>query len=277
MYTSLKFNIITAALLVSGLFGSSVALAQPSPAQLVEQLQRAGADYLSNIDRVAITVEHDFVGEETSYYTKEIIDGHPVLVPDDEDDYEMIGWVGYGSPEIVAFVGGASSISTERVDGKAMYRILVDDPAVFEQLDMNSDFADDFDDEVEAEIKSAVAWLGQDDMLFYRMEFTMANEQGAEFTMNMYMEDYQTFNGMPIAMSTRMEIEGWQNMVSDEEMAEGMEAMQQMMKELENMPEAQREMIMQQMGPQIEQFKQMMDGDGPTGMTMRITNVAINP
>lgn len=158
-----------------------------------------------------------------------------------------------------------------------MHKVVVDDPAVFDQLDMDTGIGDEFDDEEDAEIKEATAWIGQDDMLFYRMKFVMENSEGNSFTINMFMEDYETFNGMPIAMKTRIEIDGWQDMISDEEMAEGMAAMEELMRELENMPVAQRDMIMQQMGPQIEQFQQMMAGEGPGGMTMRITNVQVNP
>jgi len=276
MKKQLQYLLICTILLLGTALLSTTALAQPSPSQLADQVEQANNEYLRNIERVAITVEHDFIGSTTSYYTKDTVDGRAVLLPEDEDDSEIIGHMGFGTAETRRFITGASSITSENLNGRSVYKIFVDDPEVFEEMQMEEGFEQDFEDE-EMDVKSATVWMGQDDYLVYKMEYVMENQEGTSFSMNIHMDDYDTFNGMPLAMTTRMEVEGWQDMMPEEDQAEAMAAMEEMMKELEDMPPAQRDMIMEQMGPQMEQYKRMMEGEESTVMTLTITNVLVNP
>jgi hypothetical protein len=257
------------------LFSSSLpATAQPGASQLADEIERANASYLSGVERVSVTIEGDMFGSVTSHYVKAERDGVPYLRAED-DEYEFAGNMSFNNPYIRTFITGASSITNDNLNGRDMYRVYVDDPSVFDLMEQQLDFEEEFEDEME--FRSATAWIGQDDYLIYRMEYEVDADTDGDVRVVMIMEDYQSFDGLPFAMKTTLEMHGWRNLVGDEEFAEGMEAMEEMLKELENLPEAQREMIMKQMGPQLEQYKQMMEGDGPSSMVLRVVDVQVNP
>ncbi len=272
-----SFKIIFLNITLSGLlllFLGITVHAQPSPSDLADQIEEAHTRYLSNIETLTITYESEMIGSQTVRYTKQMEDGLPVLKPDNGDDEDPFSISGNNSKEMRAFVTGASSITNDTYNGKSVYRIFVDDPQVFEDMQFDPEFDDEFDDD-NWETSKATAWIGRDDFLIYRMEFDV-NESGNTMKVIMKMDDYQTFEGMPVPMLTEMEIEGLENMMSDEEYEEARQAMEELERELENLPEAQREMIKEQMAPQIERFEQMMAGEGAGAMKTRVTDVRVN-
>lgn len=265
--------------LVLMLLFPALLLAQPSASQLISDIQRANAGYLSGVNTLSFVPAIEGMGfmmQERETFRKVTENGHPRLVGDEEnDDISVIGLLNLSAADIATLVNGAARIGTETRDGSRMITLLIDDPAVIETL---GEPMQDPGDEADIENFSFVTmklWLGASDHLLYHIESIMENEDGQQLEMHFSLEEYERHSGLPLPGRVSITMRGLAAMMDGDEMAEARREMEEVMRELENLPEAQRNMIMQQMGSQLEQFERMMEAD-ETGFTITVQDVRVN-
>lgn len=77
----------------------------------------------------------------------------------------------------------------------------------------------------------------------------------------MRMKDYRNIDGLMIPFRTTITVHGLSDYLSDAEREEAMAALEELEKELEQMPAEQRNMLEQMMGGQLDQLRQMLADD----------------
>ena len=262
------------------------AAAQPSPADLADRLEQAQQEHLRQIDRLQITnriTSAMFDGGETvTVMVKTQRDGRYVLVPEDPDDfYDEDDITGFADEIYIEMIRNAGSIESDIWHGYQVYRITVDDPdflASFDGMDpLDEPMHDGFDDEdgfMEDSVpESLTLWVDRSEMLIRGVAFSFGD---GGVTANYRFTDYQVFSGLPVPMVTEIEIEGLDKLISEEELAEARQAMKQMEAQLEQMPEAQRDMIRQQIQPQIERLEQMLQSGDMGKARVEVVDVVVN-
>ena len=260
--------------------------AQPSPSDLADRLAQAQQEHIRQIDRLQITnriTAGMFDGQETTTtFVKVERDGRHVLDPVETDDFfdddEITGFTG----EIyIEMVRNASSVVQETHDGHRVYRVTIDDPEFLAGLEgvdpLDEPVYDDFDDEdafMDDQVPESVTlWVDRSDLLIRAVRFSFS-EEGV--TVNYRFGDYRTYSGLPVPMVTEVHIEGLDQLFSEEELTEAREAMRQMEAQLEQMPEAQREMIRQQLLPQLERLEQMLESGDMGKARIEVMDVKVN-
>jgi hypothetical protein len=264
---------------------TQTAAAQPSPSDLADRLAQAQQEHIRQIDRLQITnriTAGMFDGQETTTtFVKARRDGRYVLEPEEKDDF-------YDDDEITGFTGeiyiemirNASEIAEETRDGHRVYRITIDDPEFLAGLDgldaidepMYDEFDDDgfMDDQVP---ETVILWVDRSELVMRAVQFSFG-EGGV--AVNYRFTDYMTYSGLPVPMVTEVHVEGLENMISEEELAEAREAMRQMEAQLEQMPEAQRDMIRRQIQPQMERLEQMLQSGDMGRARIEVVDVQVN-
>jgi len=259
-------------------FAVSMALiAQPSPAELASEIESKNQDRLTGIDNLEMTVKmmvgDSEMDETTTRYITTTRDGRKILVVDTEDEFyednEMIEGMFDGSFE--ELVRGAESVENDRVDGRAAYKLVIRDRELLNDLQES-----EFDaDEADIEINYATLWIDSDMLVPVKMRYSK-DEDESGLVIEIRMEDYETYSGLPIARKMTIEMEGIDTMFTEEEIVEARQAMQEMREQLDQMPRAQREMIEEQMAGQMEQFEQILESGGAGSTTMMVTDVRVN-
>ena len=275
---ALMLLILTLALMVRP---SAPANAQPGASELADRLERVTAERIQGIDRLQITnriISGMFEGEETtSHFVKVRRNGKYVLESIDHDEMYDTGELSGFSDEIFAeMIRNASVIAHDTFEGHRVYRIVVDDADYLKQWDGYADWVDDeYDDEYEDESvpESVTLWLDRDELLVRQLFFEFAGE---EVAIRYRFSDYQYHSGLPIPMVTEFEVEGLDQLVSEEDIAEARRAMREMEQQLEHLPEAQREMIMQHMQPQMERFEKMIESGDMGKARIEVIDVVVN-
>lgn len=257
-----------------------IATAQPSPAQLADRLDKLNQERIERIDRLQITnkiTSGMYDGEETiSRFEKTMRDGIYVLEPVDDDYLYDAGELAGMADDIYSkMIRNASRIEHSRFNGHDVYKITVDDPDFLSSLhildSMDETIGDEFDDDPVPE--SFTLLLDRDALLMRHASFQYA---GDGVSMSFLFSDYEFFSGLPIPMVTEMEVRGLDQLVSEEEIAEARKAMQEMEQQLEQMPEAQREMIRQQLLPHMKQFESILESGEPMRSRIQVIDVKVN-
>lgn len=253
--------------------------AQPSATQLLNDIKRANAAYLSGIETVSFVSAIESFGytmQDRETFRKVTEGGHPKLIGEVEgDDIAMLGLLNLSADELTTLVNGASAIGTDRHDGRRMITLFVDNPDIIQSFGDPLPETDGDDDLEDFAFVSMMLWLGADDHLLYHVSSTLENNEGQQMEVGITLSGYTRHSGLPLPGQIEIVIKGLGAMMDSEEMAEARREIEEVMRELENLPEAQRNMIMSQMGAQLEQFEQMMEG-GDTSFTMQIQDVRIN-
>ncbi|MGF1668802.1 MAG: hypothetical protein ACFCU6_00025 [Balneolaceae bacterium] len=258
----------------------NVSEAQPAANNLAAEIEKANLERISQIEQITIVsemVEGGFGEQESSNtYVKIVRDGKPVLTVKDDEE-EIMGQVtGLHDEIMVNMVANSSSIQSDLLDGRNCYLIEVDDAEFLQSL-MEFDSFFDEEDEMETQHESVKIWLDTEELLPYKVKFQSRMAEGNLVTMNIQMSDYQFYKGFPVAHNTIFEIEGMDAMISPEDFEEARQNLEELDKQLESMPEAQREMIMRQMQPQIDRMRAMVEqgGIGVVNMHIRVKDVIV--
>lgn len=257
------------------LIGSVSAICQPSPNQLADQMFEINQQRLSNIQNLAITMKMDLAGfenETTTHYVKTESDGSAILVLDDgsdEPDSELFEGVYDGSVEEI--IRSGESVSNDRLAGKNVFKVIINDRELLNRLSENEFDGHDADFEIER----AILWIDPNELLPLKMTYDQFAD-GSGVTVEITMEDYRSYSGLPVAHHMTMTMEGIDNMFSDEEIAEARDAMRQLEEQLASMSSAQREMIESQMSGQIERFEKMIESGSGGSTLMEVLDVRVN-
>lgn len=262
---------------------STQGIAQPSAAQLADRLDQVNLERIQNIDQLQITnviTSGMMEGLETvTNYEKVQRDGRDVLEAVDSDNtYEMGEMTGYFDEMMGEMVRHAGSVEEENYDGHSVYRIEIDDREFLSSFADDERITGDEFEELDEDFapESVVLLIDSDELIIYRATFYQQSSQGDAITMHISLSEYEDFSGLPIPRVVDLEIEGLDQMISEEELAEAREALREMESQLEQMPEAQRNMIEQQLRPQIEQFEQLVQQGEIGNMRVEVTDVVVN-
>lgn len=164
----------------------------------------------------------------------------------------------------------ARLVDRETVDGAAAFHIRADDLNHTERSDGQ-----------EITIQSMSIWIHADRYVPLRMKTDGVSKEGKEsraFTIERHDTDYRTVPGSSLyePYRTVMRVAGVMN---DEQQAEMQQAQQKIAEfelQMQQMPESQRRMIMERMGPQMEMMKKMASGGGIEMETV-VQNIQCNP
>lgn len=271
----LKISLIFVVLILS--FNTGAAIAQPSAERIAEEMTTKYEESLSQIETLSMTIEVNeggLIPEMTTRYVKKTNEnGTPYLDIENGDDMEMDFSAMAGSvDQMVDLIRGAESITEESIDGIDTYKIYVNDSELLKSLDQSEMEMED----MEIVFDAATIWIEISTMNVRKIFMEQTVDGDKNMSMDMSLDDYQTFSGYPVPMSMTMKIGGMSSQFSEEEIAEAREAMREMEKQLSQMPEAQRDAIERQIKPQMEQFERMLEtGEGMT-MNITVTDVKVN-
>jgi len=215
--------------------------------------------------------------EATSYFEKEIVNGHPVFRMRDSD----MGGLSFSLGDEDVGVGDlflwgdqliehGRYVGSEQMGASRVHVLAVDD---LTQLRVARPTTPE---DLEFEPKSARIYVDAALMVPRRMEYTgdaRTDAGPAEVTVQVDMENYLPIEGLLIPYRTVVNIAGLGAAIDPEMRAE----FEEMQRQLDALPPDEREMMERMLGPQMDQIRQMMEGGGDS-MTLEITvlDVAIN-
>ncbi len=250
--------------------------AQPGNETLAQRIEAAHARHLEQIERLTVVAEMEggMVPDmqTTSRYVKVEEDGRAVLRAVEQDDRDAMNLAGIHDGTLPEMVRHAKSIRADRLDGRAVFVVEIDDAEFLESLD-DLHIEDDLDED-ELLPKHATIWLDTSDYTPHQLAFVQRNPQGDELTFEIKLSDYQVHRGLPIAHRMEIAIQGLDQMITPDELAQARQQMAQMEEQLAMLPAEQRAMIQQQLAPQLEQLEQMMTSGGAT-MHVRVVDVQV--
>lgn len=261
-------------------FAAAVApptLSAQSVAQVVERMYEV-AERADGVDDY--TVSQTMMAFSTkTYFEKEMVEGRPVFRARTTSASGMnmsLGNenTGYGDvfefgPELIEH---GRYVGRESIDGRETHVLAIDDLSALDLEPPSSP-----DESMDFEPKSGQVYVDGELWVPRRMAFegvaTMEGGETHDVTFRIDLMDVRDIQGLLIPHRTMITIDGFEAMV-DPEMQQQLAEMEE---QLANLPESQRAMVEQMLGPQIEQIKNMMSGDGgPMTMEIVVTDVAVN-
>lgn len=253
--------------------------AQPNPDRLADMMAEKNSSYLANIDRISISMEMDGlpIGAMSTMLEKRTENGFSWLaVTSDDSDFDSGINSGLMDDQAIKLVRAAESVTEETFAGVRTYKLTVSDPEVLQGImEQNMDFGMD-EDMFEFTPERITMWIDREMLVPRKVYFEQRGGDGNPMNVEMVMDEYQIHDGLPIAHSVQLSIEGLENQFSESELQEARRMMEQMESQLQNMPESQRAMIQDQLRPQLERFEEMLNSGGMS-MVMRIRDVQVNP
>ena len=251
-----------------------LAISAPAAAQDAKQvLQEAMEHYeqrMADVDN--FTVVQDVMGYEmTNYFEKRIVDGHPVFVMKDMTGDEMED-MGMLYSQFMEIADHATIEGTETVDGKACYAVHVADMSV---VDWDPQMGEE---DADFRPKSGTFYIDRDDSLLRKMVIDAEAEREGRtvpVAMEMMLQDYREVDGFIHPFLTQMKISGFEGGMSEEEMAEARESLEEIKKQMEEMDAAQRKMMESMMKGQIERLEEMVES-GEINFTIKVKELRVN-
>lgn len=259
------------------LFFTCTAFAQPGASELADEVLRLNSERLKNIDVLVITTEAEeggFIPGSVTRYSKTERDGYAFLEPVQDESEAGSGMLdGLFDDQMSSVIREADSVTEEQLSGYSVYKVVINDKEKLNEL-MSDDF--EFEEE-QADIKQVTLWLDKEELISRKIYIEQENSEGAEVNMEVLMENFQNYSGLPIAHTVHFFLEGLDEQFSEEDKEEARRAMEEMEDQLKGMPEVQRKMIEERLKPQMEQFRMMLDGEEVGKMSFRVVDVQVNP
>jgi len=251
-----------------------------SGASLMRNALEAQADRLSGIENVTITQE--VMGMETSVrMEKSVVDGTPVLLPVSVTVMGMTqpipaddAQADWANPFQEAWVERAEVVGQENMGGHTVHHLAIND---FSDLDLP---AMPGSEEAQGEMvpTSIEFWIDADDFVTRKvavnMTATRPDGTTSDINMEMWMEDYRTVDGYLHPWVTRTVTQGLAESM-DVDQAEARAQLEELKAQMDNMPEAQKNMLGAVLESQIQQLEAMLGGGGME-FTITVTSVVVN-
>lgn len=260
-------------------FGLALALSVPGPAsaqtpaeivdRMVDTFER-GAVSVQNY-----TVVQDVMGFRSElYYEREVQDGRPVFAlkqsntagfaADLDDDLGVADLYAL-APELAehARYGG-----TEQVDGTEAHVLLIDDLQVLDLVPAQPSEDAEFRPRTGRILIDGALWVPR------RMEFAGDLDTGdrvVEVTSVIDLLDYRSEQGLLLPHRTLVRMEGLGAAIDPDMRAE----LDQMRRQLEELPAAQRAMVEEMFRGQIEQMEALLSGGDDAAMTVEVAVVEV--
>jgi hypothetical protein len=240
-----------------------------SVADIVDGMYASYERQASGVDNYTL-VQRAMGVDITNYFEKELLDGKPVFR---QKSAGMQGFsfgmgaedIGQGDVVVLGpqLVEHGRYAGTEQLDGRTVHVIAVDDVSA---LDINQPTTPD---NMKFEAKTARFYVDDAMMVPRRMEIAgdATTDGGVHaVTLQMNLLDYGDEGGLLIPHRAVMELQGLAAMIDPEMRAQ----FEEMQRQLAALPPDQRAMMERMLGPQMEQMRKMMSGEGD-GMTIEVT------
>lgn len=196
----------------------------------------------------------------TTYYKKAWDNGRPYFktksnLHQEETASSSSSW-NFFSPEKYSEIKRSSTYDgMATIEGHQVHIIHIDNPEVM---------MDEFDDTGHVEeIKDFRLYIDPGNWVIRKVEFNVHFNADDGVTRDGEVQvtesDFRNIEGMLVPYKTEIIYSGLS--LTDEQRREAEEGLLEMEKELENMPEAQRQMIEQMMGSKLEQYRKMIEED----------------
>ncbi len=273
-----EYIICLPVIMVLSISGNLVS-AQPTPEELAGCVVEVTQERIQHIDRLTLTntiVSGVFEGQETTnVLEKKEHNGRYDLIAVETDGFletSETGGFSHGIYDDV--IRHARSVEHDTYEGHPVYRVYVDDQ---EFLSSMATIDELMDDNMEpsgqpVSVESFTFFLDREDLVMHHGTFDYKGSLQIHYTLS----DYQWHSGLPVPMVTEIAFEGLGDMFTEEELAEARQALQMMEERLDAMPDAQREMIKQQFGDQLEQYKLILESGDIEDMRVEVTELVIN-
>lgn len=159
-------------------------------------------------------------------------------------------------PEMREYADKAELVGTEKIDGREAFHLRAENLNLTQEADGQT-----------FTINTVDSWIDTQEYVPLRMLLTgVATERGESRPIEMEKRDLDYRNvpdsDMYESYHQVMRIGGMMTAEQQAQMAEAQKQMADMEQQLAQMPASQRDMIMRQMGPQMEMMKSMASGDG---------------
>ncbi|HSQ69135.1 MAG TPA: hypothetical protein VLM41_03550 [Steroidobacteraceae bacterium] len=172
--------------------------------------------------------------------------------------------------DIEEFARRAKLVGQESVDGREAFHLVADGLNRTQQADGQ-----------EFTLNTINLWVDTREYVPLRMKIDGVAKSASEsrpITIEKFDSDYRTVPGSTMYEPYRqvMRLSGMLDAAQRAEMADAQKQFAEMEQQLQQMPPAQRQMVMQQMGPQMAMMKQMASGGG-FEMTTEVQQIVVNP
>ncbi len=258
---------------------------RPADAQSAAQIVQTAIDrYTSRLEGIrSYTVVQDIMGMETTTYYSRVEGSHPPvfdskvivagqdlskLTPSQEEQARSPNLYEY-YPELAK---RASLKGSASVDGHDTYVVEVTDLSGIPIWQQSASEGQGF------EPKSMTIYMDKEQYLARRVRIegnAEMNGKKSDVTMVMDMGDYRDVQGLLYPFHMSMNMHGMENSMTPEERAEAQQSLDQLQKQMKDMPEAQRKMMEKMMGGQMENLKKMLAGGGMQ-MEVVVKDVKVN-
>lgn len=261
-------RIMRTALLATVAFAAFVpAASAQSASEIIDRMMSEYAQRAEGIDNYTI-VQETMGMTMNSYFVKEMIDGHPIFRM---QNTTVAGMSTGGQPgnDLDDFYAMADELKA-----RASYegRQTIDGVDVH-VLDMGSleglGFGETDTEEMDFKPRRGTIYLDVNTYAPRRFEMDgeMTNSEGVHQVSSVVsLDDYREIEGMLFPFRTTVSFDGLGPAIDEETRAQ----FEEMKKELENMPAAQRRMVESMMADRFPDFEAMMSGES-SGMTIGVT------
>jgi hypothetical protein len=223
--------------------------------EILEDLRENYEASIKGIEDFVVVAE-----QHTTYYKKAWDNDRPYFKTKSKLKKEKTGsatnsWSIYSPEKFSEIVNNASYYGMVNIEGHTVHVIHIDNPELM---------MDEFDDSGYVEdIKDFRLYIDPGDWVIRKVEFNVLikSDDGVqrEGEVQVIENDFRNIEGMMIPYKTEIIYTGLA--LTDEQRREAEEGLVEMEKELENMPDVQRQTLEQMMGSKIELYRKMIEED----------------
>ncbi|NIO31908.1 MAG: hypothetical protein GTN75_09000 [Gemmatimonadetes bacterium] len=246
------------------------AAAGQSAADVLETAMARFEDRMSGIDNY--TVVMDVMGfEATNYFEKEMVDGRPTFVLKSSSGSDQQG-AGTFYNSFMQVADRATLAGMQYVDGFDCHVVTVDD---FSGIDFDPETPDDQED---FKPRKGTFYIDTGEYLIRELEMEGEFRRDGSWhptTMKIELKDYREVDGMLHPFLLEMSVAGMNNAMSDEEMQQARESLEEMKRRLEEMPASQRAAMERMMGSRMEELERMLNS-GNVQVISQVKELKVN-
>ena len=246
------------------------AAAGQSAADVLETAMARFEDRMSGIDNY--TVVMDVMGfEVTNYFEKEMVDGRPNFVLRNSSGSEQQG-AGLFYNGFMQVADRATLEGKQSIDGYDCHVVTVDD---FSGVDFDPETPDDEED---FKPRKGTFFLDTGDYLIRKLEMDGEFQRDGDWyptTMKIDLKDYREVDGLLHPFVLEMSVAGLNNAMSEEEMEQARESLEEMKQQMEQMPASQRATVERMMKPRMEELERMLNS-GSIQVTTQVKELKVN-
>lgn len=212
-------------------------------------------------ERAAAISGYAVVQESMGYrttleFSKQMVEGRPVLAPTSEEGREISSWGNfYGAYPTLAERARLDGMAA--VDGHEAYVLRVDD---FSGLDLSSEVGAGVNEEFAPH--TGTFYIDSDSYLLRKVEMDgvlAANDASSPFSFEISLRDWREVEGWLHPFEMRMTASGTPPGMTEADLQETLARLRRMQDEIASTPDPERDALEQMIGPRIEEFERMIE------------------